>query len=46
MAVDDVSQVLHLRLQESALGGFELQTGTSEPFEYLPQTTDVCLEVW
>jgi len=45
MAADDVPQVLHLRLQESALGGFELQTGTSESFENLPQTTDVSLEV-
>jgi len=41
-----VPQVLHLRLQESALGGFELETGTSESFEYLPQMTDVGREVW
>jgi len=41
-----VPQVLHLRLQESTLGGLELQTGTSESFENLLQMTDVCLEVW
>jgi len=41
-----VPQVLHLWLQESALGGFELETGTFESFEYLPQMTDVGREVW
>jgi len=45
VAADDVPQALHLRLQESVLGGFKLQTGTSESFEYLPQTTEVCLKV-
>jgi len=44
--MDDVPQVLNLRLQENTLGGFKLQTGTSESFENLPQTTDVHLEVW
>jgi len=39
-------QILNLRLQESALGRFELQTGTSESFENLPQAADVHLEVW
>jgi len=43
---DNVSQVLHLRLQESALGRLELETGTSELFENLPQTTDMSWEVW
>jgi len=46
VAADDVPQVLNLRLQESALGGFQLQTGTSESFENLPQMTDVRLEVF
>jgi len=40
-----VPQVLNLRLQDSALGGFQLPTGTSESFKNLPQTTDMRLEV-
>jgi len=46
MTANDVPQVLQLRLQESALGWYEFRTGTSELFKHLPQTTDVCLEVW
>jgi len=46
MTADNVSQVLNLPLQESALGGFELEVGTSESLENLPQTVDVSQKVW
>jgi len=46
LTADNVSQVLNLRLRESALGGFELEAGTLELFEYLPQTIDVSQKVW
>jgi len=46
VTADNVSQILNLRLQESAFGGFELETGTSESFEYLLQTIDVGRKVW
>jgi len=46
VSANDVPQVLNLRLQESALRKFQLQTGTSESFKNLPQAADVRLEVW
>jgi len=41
MPADNVSQVLDLQLQESAFRRFELEVGTPESFENLPQTIDV-----
>jgi len=46
VSTDDVSQVLNLRLQQNARGRLQLQTGTSESFENLPQATDMSREVW
>jgi len=46
VSTDDVPQVLNRRLQQSALGILQLQTSTSESSENVPQTTDVCPEVW
>jgi len=46
MTAGNVSQVLNLWLQESAFGRFELEGGTHEWFEYLPQLIDVGREVW
>jgi len=45
MPADNVSQVLNLRLQESAFGRFELEASTPESFENLPQTIDVSRKV-
>jgi len=45
LPADNVSQVLNLRLQESAFGRFELEAGTPESFENFPQTIDVSQKV-
>jgi len=45
-SADNVSQVINLRLQESAIGEFELETGTPESFECLPQMINVGRKVW